>query len=182
MKYLSLLFSILLISIVAFSVGSMVYAHGEGASFEVQSDGYLVDIGYDPETVEALSSVRYTFDLFSSETNEDAGFTDLWVRINQERKTLFASGVNRPEFGVTGMVYTFPESGTYEVSVRFQRDGEKLTEVTFPVEVIENADGTPDTQFPLVPVGSALLGLVVGVGATLVVTGKKKDIQSPTDQ
>lgn len=165
MKNSTLYLSVLIYVVLAMFVGNVVYAHGEGdgASFETVVDGYFVDIGYRPAEITTETSTQFSFLLFEENSNEDTGFTDLWVRITKEGRTLFASGIHRPKIGGTNMLFTFPEGGTYEVHTRFQKDGETLTEISFPIEVAEEESDTPREQkFPTALLGAILAGFLVG--------------------
>lgn len=171
---------------------SVALAHGEdGLEFTAQGDGYTADMDYSSSVIESGGSTgRFSFSVFADEARtEGVEFSDLWVTItkvsnegSKRGSPIFAGPINRPDFGAVGFTYAFYEPGPYVVSVRYMNEGEKITQVEFPIDVIESTDNTTDAELPLVPIGSALLGLVVGVGATLVVTSRKKDKQSPTDQ
>jgi len=114
---------------------SILHAHGTGASIEKVVGNYLIDLGYDPEILESDNSIIFDFDLAINETGERADFTSIWIRIVREKQTLFASGIHRPSFGNTTMLYTFPQSGEYELITRFQSEGDTIAETSFPLKV-----------------------------------------------
>jgi len=139
-----------------------IQAHGESFSIETEVDGYLIDIGQTPDFITANQSVRFAFDLLDVETNEIVPYTDVWVLIQKDgKKAIFASGIKQPKFGSTGMMFTFPESGEYELSVRYQNEGDSIVDTSIPITVIENPD-SGDTDSPWIPVSTGGIGIVLG--------------------
>lgn len=148
-----------------------VQAHGESFSIETVVDGYLIDIGQTPEIVTTNRSVRFAYDLLDNMTNEVIAYTDVWVRIQQDKKVIFASGINQPKFGSTGMTFTFPETGEYEMSVRYQNDEGSIVETSVPITVIEDPeDGGTDS--PWLPLATGLIGLVLGFALAFMLRKK----------
>lgn len=154
---------------------SLTFAHGTGVSFEENKDGYKIDIGHD-EFIAAKESTRFDFALFPEDITNIEGevFSDVWVTFTQNNKIFFAGGVAKPEFGVTGFTYVFPEAGVYTVSARFQKNGETIVKTEFPLTVIEPLEEDTDTIPPYV------VSLVVGVSSLIVglcigfIIGRKK--------
>jgi len=103
--------------------------------------------------------------------------TDVWLRINEGRKTYFAGGVHKPKFGPMGITYIFPDAGEYEISVRYQNDGEKITEYSFPLFVSE---GGGDNQTSTTPfsdyrvIVSLIVALALGFMARSILRNNKK--------
>ncbi len=117
----------------------MVGAHGEeGLSFEKQVGDVFIDIGYSVDKFTTDSSVIFSFVIQDSEKNE-IPFTDVWVRVVRDKSTVFATGINDSPLGGATMVYTFPTSGEYELSARFQKDGKSIAETTFPLLVTQES-------------------------------------------
>jgi hypothetical protein len=146
----------------SFLVPGTALAHGTGASLEKIVGEYRLDIGYNPTILEAQDPSIFDFDLLFDETGERAAFTDMWVRIVQGRKTVFASGIHKPDFGNTTMVYSFPEKGDYELTVRFQNEEEKIVEGSFLLEVQGRPEASgPGISFPWFAVG-IFIGIVAG--------------------
>lgn len=144
------------------------YGHGAGASFEQIENGYLIDIGYSPEEIEAGTSVRLDFNIFEEASGSPVPFSDVWLRITKEEQTLFAGGIQRADFGGTGVMYTPPDAGVYTISARFQNNGEALAEAEFPLDV----QPSDETANPI-PLAWGLLGLIVGgVGTFLVIRNR----------
>ena len=123
-----------------------VFSHGTGESIEKTVDSYLVDIGYSPELLITGTQSRLDFLLFDIETGQEILFSDLWLRIEKNDRLFFAGGIARPEFGSTGVSFTFFEPGDYSIFVRYEDENESLVETTvsLPVEKgeISSASGT----------------------------------------
>ncbi|MEX0652026.1 MAG: hypothetical protein WD509_00945 [Candidatus Paceibacterota bacterium] len=157
--------------VLVFLVPVTLHAHGFGVSYEENKDGYLVDIGYDPEIFTTDSRALFDFTLYYEGTEEDVEYSDVWLRINQGTRVIFAGGIHSPEFGTAGILYTFPEEGEYAISVRFQNMGEALTEVTFPVTVILGEKTSP---FNATSVIVGLVGVLSGVFVTFIATRRRR--------
>ena len=169
----------------------LTLAHGEdGLEFTAQADGYTADMDYAARVIEAGGSTgRFSFSIFADEArSEGVEFTDLWVTITQvsteegkRDSTIFAGPINKPDFGATGFTYAFYEAGPYVVSVRYMNEGEKITQVEFPIEVIEVEDvdsgNSLGTQFFI----GVVAGLLVGILGTAVVLRRKNVVVSDSD-
>lgn len=130
------------------------FAHGEaGMTFSDVVDGYYVDVDYSEAFIEAgRSGGRFTFDIYEDEEKtKPVEYTDLWVRIVQDNgnkagKTIFAGPVYRTQFGGTGFMFTFPESGTHTMFVRYNNSfegsssGDTLTEAEFQLDVLRSEE------------------------------------------
>ena len=167
MKY-SYLLSLIVFFVLSFFSASFLFtnpilAHGGGESLEKVVGEYKVDIGYDPATLEAGSRSSFDFDLILNETGERSEFSDIWLRIMKGKQTVFASGVHKPSFGNTTMVYTFAEGGEYSLDVRFQNEGGKIAEASFPLTVQSTPSATG--------LGSGISFLWLAIGAAMGVTG-----------
>lgn len=141
-----------------------VYAHGVGGSFETAVDGYLIDIGYSEEVLSEGEPVSFDFNISKEDEASSVEFTDVWVRISPKDNmgTIFASGLHRPEFGSTGMVYTFQSAGEYDISARFQNSGETIAEeVSFSVTVEGVSDHEESGILSLNVIIAFFLGLIV---------------------
>lgn len=139
-------------------------AHSTGASFEKEINGYLIDVGYDPITLAAQEQQRFDFGVSKKGSTEAIDFTDIWVRIApKERGIIFASGLHKPDFGLPGMTFTFPRAGEYELTVRFQKNGEVITEASFPLTVETGEAGTAATS-RIGTMGGLIIGIFMGAG------------------
>lgn len=146
------------------AVPFFVHAHADGRSVEKQVGKYLLDIGYNTDPIVAGESTYFDFKLYEKvPTPGVADFTDVWVRIEKEKQTLFATGVSHMPVGATGMLYTFAEEGTHAVSARYERNGETLAETTFFVDVKGKAKELGPLFF-LEELGAFLVGGLVSFG------------------
>jgi len=163
-------------------LGQSAWAHGEGASYEEEKGEYFIDIGYAPEEPLSGVPVRIDFALTAAESGEEVLFTDVWVRIHQERETFFASGIHKPHIGETGLVFTFPEAGDYEISVRYQNDNDSIVDTTFvlPVEMGNGGDSgersTMEGRDFLLLLGIGTAGFAVGFLAAFVVSRRSSRV------
>ncbi len=132
-----------LVATLTLSIAPLItFAHGDTLSFETEVDGYLVDIGYSSETPSEEEVVLFDFALTSVSSEDEAAFSDVWVKIEDESGAIvFASGIHNAEFGGPRMSYKFPEDGTYTVSARYENESEAIVEVSFPLTVSSVADG-----------------------------------------
>lgn len=140
-----------------------IAAHTSGASYETVVDEKLIDIGYSEEEIVVGEAVVFDFGIFDAVTNEAVPYTDVWMRIEQERNVFFASGIHRPSIGATTMVYQFLEPGTYTVAVRFQNDTEEVVATEF-VLTVQNEVGAAVTNMVPIAAGSLAAFIVGAVG------------------
>lgn len=117
-------------------------AHASMASLYATSGPHLIDVGYDPEFPKV--GQRFLIDIAlreGSETGPVVDFDSVWVRMSQERKTYFASGIAQSLLGPTTMVITLPEAaeGPMTLSMRFEKDGEAIAEHDFEGLVVAPA-------------------------------------------
>lgn len=144
--------------------GAFIGGHDGGASIEQVVDGYLIDIGYSPETPTAGEQTRFDFAVYNSDTQEEVDFTDIWVRIlDEEDNLLFAGGLNKAEFGLTGLTYLFSYPGSYEIFVRFSDGSTSVVETTASVEVSKS-----DEEFSFKFGVSEVVAFVAGIVVALV--------------
>ena len=151
---------LLFVSIIIFQSNTFVLAHGGGVSYEEQKNGYFIDIGYNEEFPVAHEPIRFDFVTYpeDKESIEGEVFTDVWVRISEDKKLYFSGGINKPKFGVTGFTYAFPQEGTYQILARFQNDGETVVETSFFIEVLPVIEDSGDYN---------LIFIVGGISFTL---------------
>lgn len=165
-KHSHIILAVLTISLflgVLFYPAIPVRAHEAGKSLEKVVGEYLVDIGYDVlDELRAKESIRFDFSLWTSDRNEEIPFTDIWLRISQNNKAVFAGGIQNPRFGLAGITYAFPDKGEYTLFIRFQNGDESLVEASFPLTVEKGNESASNAS----PVSKELL---IGVGIGLVV-------------
>lgn len=144
---------------------SFVSAHGFGSSIEIEADGVLIDIGYDPEEVFAGETVIYDFSIVDPVSKAPLEFTDIWVRISEGRKTHLATGIAKSNLGKTTLAYIYPEGGDYEMSVRFSRSDKADIETSIPLPVLNNEESSPKGGIVEILFGASI-GLFLGFGVT----------------
>lgn len=127
-----LIFSLLIAALMTI-VPRLCVAHGDGLTYEVVVNGYLVDIGFD----EAVAGEPAAFDLglFSGQGGQRVDFDYAWVRIEQAGETRFAGPVSSMDFGKPGFVLTLSDAGEHDASVEFMDEGKTLAKVNFKVPV-----------------------------------------------
>lgn len=145
---------------------SSVSAHGLGTSLEREVDGYFVDVGYDPDPLRANRSVRFDFELYDEPVTDDTAsaksidYTSVWVRLEQEGRTILATGVAKALWGPTTLLMDLPETvGPLTVHVRYERGEEVLVDTSFTLNVEQSPEQTGISNNPVLP---GLGGLVVG--------------------
>ena len=141
----------------------VMQSHGLGASFERVVGEYKIDIGYDVVTFRAGEVVVFDFDISNAESGESVPFDSIWVKIREENKVFFASGIGKTLLGTTTMLYRFPQGGLYELDVRFQQEGETITQSSFPLTVEQTADNSGVDNKLIVGV-AVLISLLIGLG------------------
>jgi hypothetical protein len=82
------------------------------------------------------------------------------VTIADNAGVVFSSFIYRPTDHLTVLSYSFLKSGTYTMSARFQKGGETLTEVEFPVQV----KGLVDQRLAKVAALFGIIGIAIGFG------------------
>ena len=164
--------SIILFALLFTFVTANSYAHGTGADLIKEINGYTIDIGYEPEIIYAGETVSFDFLLKKDTLKEE--FTDVWVRITQDSKSIFATGIHNQDFGGTTLLYEFEKEDNYTLHARYQKDGESITEAEFPISVLPPESQTESNS--LNPIGfiigilfAFLLGITLGIiiGRTL---------------
>ena len=138
---------------------ALAYAHSEGTSLEKQVGDYVVDIGYEPENLQAGQRLLLNFDLLDTE-ERPKDFTSVWVRLEEGSESLLATGVAKPAIGPATLLIKLPASGGVTLYARFERAGTVLAEASFPLSVGEGEQSGSDGSRKLLLGG--LAGLIVG--------------------
>lgn len=154
-------------AVVGLALAISAFAHGVGQSLEQVVGEYLVDIGYSAFELTSGETVRFDFDVLDNNTREPVPFTDIWVRVSEGHKTVFAGGIMRARLGATGMSMVFPSAGEYELRVRYQNNDTTVVEAAFPLIVVQGRDNAPRGNAWQFLIGG-LGGLAAGLGAAMV--------------
>lgn len=145
-------------------------AHAFGASLEATSTPYFIDIGYDPDPIQAGRAARFEIELRDLDRIMVQDHEYVWVRILRERETILATGIHRQFFGPTTLLYTFEESGPHTIDVSYRtREGKELAQAEFLVDVVQR-DGRGVWQELLIGAGA----LAVFCGAALIFVANRR--------
>ncbi|PIR83810.1 hypothetical protein COU18_02385 [Candidatus Kaiserbacteria bacterium CG10_big_fil_rev_8_21_14_0_10_51_14] len=151
---------------------SFASAHGLGASLEREVEGYYVDVGYDPDPLRASRSVRFDFELYDvpattdPASTESIDYTSVWVRLEQEGRTILATGVAKALWGPTTLLMDLPETaGPLTIDVRFERGEDVLVGTSFTLNVEQSPEQAGISNSPVFP---GIGGLVVGALLTFL--------------
>ena len=157
---------------------SSVSAHGLGASMEREVEGYFVDVGYDPSPLRAERAVRFDFELYDEPVTDDRtsarsiDYTSVWVRLEQEGRTILATGVAKALWGPTTLLMDLPSIvGPLTIHVRYERGEEVLVGTSFTLNVEQSPDQTGFSDSPVVP---AFGGLVVGAALAFFIVRRRR--------
>lgn len=155
------------ISLAVFLPLVFVSAHGTGESLEKAVGDYVIDVGYDTQVPQGGVPVHFDFQLFSNinQTREAVLFTNVWVRVMEDKNLLFAGWLAKPTFGLTGITYSFSKEGVYELTARFQNGDATLAEASFPFPVERGEGEVRKSRFSKEVFFGLLVGLLIGAVA-----------------
>jgi hypothetical protein len=133
-----------------------------GLSFEKQVGDYFIDIGSEEEIVTEGKEFELNFDL--SKDDERQEFHDVSVKFSKDGEIFYLSRIHKPKIGPVHLLYIFPESGEYQMSVAFNQDDKTIVETDFSVLVEAKVGGeeqakTGSTQGII----GAVIGFVIGI-------------------
>lgn len=153
------------------AVPLVTLSHGDGAFFETTVGNYIIDIGYSSPAPAVGEAVVFDFQIRDVGTKlisgSDVEFSDVWVRIESEKKTLLATGLYNAEFGGPRLSYVFPEKGEYNVYARYENGSKSLAEISFPLVVVEESKrGNGIDLPPFVAFGA--FGIVIGFAGAIL--------------
>lgn len=139
-------------------------AHSTGSSLEQEVDGYIIDIGQNPETLVSNEQVTFDFSLFKRPTGA-VSWSRVWVRVARGDTTVFAGGIAKSVIGPTTLLTQLPK-GEYTLTARYEEGTNILVEATFPLSVLPSGAGIgqSDDSGKIVAfgLGGIALGLVAG--------------------
>lgn len=150
----------LFVVLVGVGVPFFTFAHSWGTSYTVEDNGYELDIGYSTPAPEAFESVIFDFEILKDQ-ERFRDFSDVWVRIEGQNGTVFASGIHNAEFGGARMSYVFPDPGDYTIKARYQKEDDSIATAEFPITVVGSSSGggAKNSSSGML---WAVLGLVIG--------------------
>ena len=111
------------------------FAHLDGG-FDQEVNGYLIDVGYDPNPIFADYPLMLSIGVLNATTQAPIEVSKVWVRLSTEEGVVYAA-THLPEHGVAPLSMILPKAGEYTLSVRFyQGDGPKsIASADFPLTV-----------------------------------------------
>jgi hypothetical protein len=119
---------------VLLTIPFVTLAHDGGLTYEVEADGYFIDIGYTADLT-AGEPVRFDLSIFKEKGGMPLVFSDAWIRVSG-KTLLFAGPIAYGEFGKPGFTYVFPREGEYKISARFEDKGKELATAEFPLTIV----------------------------------------------
>ena len=127
---------VLVLTIALFSSNS-ARAHVSGQTIEKNLGEYSVDIGYDSPDINPMAGepVRFDFRLYKGEKKELVEFSKMWFKASLGNVPMIAGRLAKDELIPTGLLFTFPQGGEYDITVRFSDKDKTLAETTFPISV-----------------------------------------------
>lgn len=142
------------------------FAHG-GPTFEKQTNGYFIDIGYD-EQFEAGQETLLDFALFHSKNGKVESLvqvTSVTFLVQTGSTVLHTQTIAKPDFGKIFATYTPNAFGHFDFTVLFFVDGTSVAEATFPLEV-KRPNAThysviSGSNVPMITLGIALVAIVL---------------------
>jgi hypothetical protein len=105
-------------------------------------NGYLIDMGHDPESINAREPFTLMLTIANATTKEQLNPEKVWVRIVKGEQVVFA-GTFAPEARTVSTMMSLPEGGIYTMDVRFFGESPKAwAAVEFPLTVqVKKASG-----------------------------------------
>ena len=141
----------------------IVSAHTGGFTYETTKDEYFIDIGASNTEFIPGKLNLFEYNLYKvTDPNNLADFDSVYVTISDAQALRFSSFIHRPNVNsLTTLSYDFPAPGQYEMSARFQKAGESMVEVTFPLQVQSNGLNPNVLKIGIL---FGILGLALGYG------------------
>ena len=138
------------VSLCAFSIilsaAGITHAHGSGVTLDQVFGDYTVSVDYNAVAgIFAGDPVQFAFELFTKDRSRQLDFADVWITIVPTGGSAiytppaFDGGIVGSSFPPSGMTFIFPHGGSYDLKLRYEKDGKTLAEATFPLKV-ENSD------------------------------------------
>jgi len=120
---------------------AVAFAHGDGASFELLTDTYFVDIGYDrPFQVGEETLIDFSLLSVKKEKIEDlASFTKLTYSIHSGSNILHGRTITKPEFGKVFETITPEKRGNWTLTVDFISSDVSIFSTSFDTEILPSA-------------------------------------------
>jgi hypothetical protein len=148
--------------LLALVLSKQAAAHTGGFTYEATVNNYFVDIGASELQFVPNELELFEFNIYpNTDPNNLADFDNVYVTIGDESAVLLSTFVHRPEGMLTVLSYSFPKSGKYQISARFQKGPNKLAEVSFPVEVGETTGGAAGNWLKIAIIGLFAASVII---------------------
>lgn len=158
-------------------LASPVGAHTGGFTYEANVNNYFVDIGASKLEIVPNELTLFEFNLYpNTDPNNLADFDSVYVTIGDETAVQVSTFVHRPQDMLTVLSYSFPKSGKYEMSARFQKGTTQLAEVSFPVEVGSGGGGISENSIKIIIFAAIVITAVI---ATIVIKRRRGHLNNP---
>ncbi len=110
-------------------------AQGHLASGEdITKNGYIIDFGYEPENPRAGDQVKINVNLVNATTEKAIVLDNVWMRTSKNN-TITDTGNYNPNVNNVITTQTFAEPGTYEITIRFEKNQTTLVEHDFQLKI-----------------------------------------------
>ncbi len=123
------------------AVPAAVAGHGVGDSFELQTESFFVDIGFD-RPFQVGEETLIDFSLFSvkkGKVDDLASFTQLTYNIHSGSSILATRTITKPEFGKVFETVTPKQRGNWKLSVDFVSNDASIFTTSFDMEILPSA-------------------------------------------
>ncbi|HEY0907801.1 MAG TPA: hypothetical protein VGE35_00450 [Candidatus Paceibacterota bacterium] len=141
-------------------------AHYGIASLEKTVGEYFFDIGYSAEFI-AGDLIRFDLAVLDETTREILPFSNVWVRIKEGDRLLFAGPIDYGEFGRPGFSFVFPREGEYTLSTRFETPSQQIPEQDFSIAVVRSPEESRYAEW-LIRIAALAAGAGVGIASVLI--------------
>jgi hypothetical protein len=144
------------------------------AGQDKEVEGYLIDMGHDPEFINANEPFTIALSISNATTQEQLNPRKVWLRVMKEeegvQKVWFAATF-APEARSVLTVMSLPDDGIYTLDVRFFGDGPKAWAVAeFPLTIqVKKASGAV-MAWGLAALGIAVLMIIGYIWYTAKIT------------
>ncbi len=149
-------------------------ANGFGLTLDQPAGDYIANVDYDAVNgIFTGAPVQFAFQLFNKDRSKTINFTEAWVTVAPSGvdtsyvPPVFDGGLTGSNSGFipSGMTFTFPKSGDYDMNIRYDQDGKTLAEAKFKLTVTGGGGQSAGTTSGYLP------GAILGIIGTLIVIG-----------
>jgi hypothetical protein len=130
--------AILIVWLIALLAVPFAFAH-LAAGQDIEVDGFLIDMGHDPEFINAGEPFTLMMTISNATTQEQLDPRKVWIRIMKEEggiEQVAFAGTFSPEARSVTTVMSLPKEGIYTMDVRFFGEGPKAwAAAEFPLTI-----------------------------------------------